>query len=100
MEIIFLDFVDGELLFFATEFFPFALRFGYVLFGKLRNGVILVPEVEELLVDGFLFLHRFGIPHPFVIFREHYFRYEMRAGVFYSDVSATRIAFCRSGIFA
>lgn len=68
MEIIFLDFVDGELLFFATEFFPFALRFGYVLFGKLRNGVILVPEVEELLVDGFLFLYRFGIPHPFVIF--------------------------------
>ena len=68
MEIIFLDFVDGELLLFAAEFFPFALHFGYVLFGKLRNGVILVPEVEKLLVDGFLLFHRFGIPHPFVIF--------------------------------
>lgn len=49
--------------------FPFALRFGDVFFGKLRDAVKLIPKQAELLVDGFLFLlAAVGGSYPFVVF--------------------------------
>ena len=47
----------------------FALRFGDVFFGKLRDAVKLIPKQVELLVDGFLFLlAAVGGSYPFVVF--------------------------------
>ena len=44
VEIIFLYPVDGELLFLVAQLFPFALCFGDILFGELRDAVEFIPE--------------------------------------------------------
>ena len=56
VEIIFLDPVDGQLLFLVAQLLPLALRLGDVLLGELCDAVEFVPEQLELFVDSFLFL--------------------------------------------
>ena len=69
VEIIFLYPVDGELLFLVAQLFPFALCFGDILFGELRDAVEFIPEQVKLFVDGFLFLLvAIGNSHPFIVF--------------------------------
>ena len=55
--------------FLVAQLFPFALCFGDILFGELRDAVEFIPEQVELFVDGFLFLLvAVGNSHPLVVF--------------------------------